>query len=58
MFAPPKGDFFFKLPTTTRVRFLREGETVTGLEFGFGEGEAPIQAKKIRGYDHTTGGVL
>ena len=48
MFASPKGDFFFKLPTTTRVRFLREGAAVTGLEFGFGEGEAPIQAKKIR----------
>jgi CubicO group peptidase (beta-lactamase class C family) len=48
LFASPKGDFFFKVTTATRVRFLREGATVTGLEFGFGEGEAPIQAPKIR----------
>lgn len=48
MFASPKGDFFFKVPTVTRVRFVREGETVTGLEFTFGEGETPIPAKKIR----------
>lgn len=48
LFASPKGDFFFKLPTTTRVRFLRDGATVTGLEFTFGEGEAPVPAKKIR----------
>lgn len=48
LFASPKGDFFFKVTTSTRVRFLREGTTVTGLEFNFGEGEAPIQAKKIR----------
>jgi hypothetical protein len=37
-----------KVTTPTRVRFLREGTAVTGLEFGFGEGEAPIQAKKVR----------
>lgn len=48
LFASPKGDFFFKVATTTRVRFVREGATVTGLEFHFGEGEAPIPAKKIR----------
>jgi CubicO group peptidase (beta-lactamase class C family) len=48
LFASPKGDFFFKVTTPTRVRFLREGATVTGLEFHFGEGEAPIPAKKIR----------
>ena len=48
MFASPKGDFFFKVTTPTRVRFLREGETVTGLEFTFGEGEPPFPAKKIR----------
>jgi CubicO group peptidase (beta-lactamase class C family) len=48
LFASPKGDFFFKMPTVTRVRFLREGETVTGLEFTFGEGEQPVPAKKIR----------
>ncbi|HEX6159066.1 MAG TPA: serine hydrolase [Thermoanaerobaculia bacterium] len=48
LFASPKGDFFFKVTTTTRVRFLREGATVTTLEFSFGEGEAPILAKKIR----------
>lgn len=48
LFASPKGDFFFKVTTPTRVRFVREGATVTGLEFHFGEGEAPIPAKKIR----------
>lgn len=48
MFASPKGDFFFKVTTPTRVRFVREGATVTGLEFHFGEGEEPIKAKKIR----------
>jgi hypothetical protein len=30
------------------VRFVREGATVTGLEFHFGEGEEPVKAKKIR----------
>jgi hypothetical protein len=30
------------------VRFVREGATVTGLEFHFGEGEEPIKTKKIR----------
>jgi hypothetical protein len=30
------------------VRFVREGATVTGLEFTFGEGEEPIRAQKIR----------
>lgn len=48
LFASPKGDFFFKVTTPTRVRFLREGETVTALEFSYGEGEAPVPAKKIR----------
>jgi CubicO group peptidase (beta-lactamase class C family) len=48
LFASPKGDFFFKVTTPTRVRFAREGATVTGLEFHFGEGEEPIKAKKIR----------
>ncbi len=48
MFASPKGDFFFKVATPTRVRFLKEGASVTGLEFTFGEGEEPIRAKKIR----------
>ncbi len=48
LFASPKGDFFFKVPTVTRVRFVREGATVTRLEFTFGEGEAPVSAKKIR----------
>ena len=48
MFASPKGDFFFKVPTPTRVRFIREGASITALEFSFGEGEAPIRAKKIR----------
>jgi CubicO group peptidase (beta-lactamase class C family) len=48
MFASPKGDFFFKVATDTRIRFIREGETVTELEFTFGEGEQPIRAKKIR----------
>ena len=48
MFASPKGDFFFKVPTPTRVRFVTEGTSVTGLEFTFGEGEEPVRAKKIR----------
>lgn len=48
MFASPKGDFFFKVQTDTRVRFLREGETVTGLEYSFREGEPTIRATKIR----------
>jgi CubicO group peptidase (beta-lactamase class C family) len=48
MFASPRGDFFFKVQTVTRVRFLREGDTVTALEFSFGEGEQPIRAPKIR----------
>ena len=48
MFASPKGDFFFKVHTPTRVRFVREGASVTGLEFTFGEGEEPVRAKKIR----------
>jgi CubicO group peptidase (beta-lactamase class C family) len=48
LFASPKGDFFFKVTTPTRVRFVREGGTVTGLEFHFGEGEEPIKVKKIR----------
>ena len=48
MFASPKGDFFFKVTTPTRVRFVREGATVAGLEFHFGEGEEPIRAKKVR----------
>ena len=48
LFASPKGDFFFKVTTPTRVRFVREDATVTGLEFHFGEGEEPIPAKKIR----------
>lgn len=48
MFASPKGDFFFKVTTPTRVRFAREGGTVTGLEFHFGEGEEPFKVKKIR----------
>ena len=47
MFASPKGDFFFKVQTPTRVRFVREGASVTTLEFTFGEGE-PVRAKKIR----------
>jgi CubicO group peptidase (beta-lactamase class C family) len=48
MFASPKGDFFFKVTTPTRVRFVREGATVTGLEFHFGVGEEPIQMTKSR----------
>ncbi len=48
LFASPKGDFFFKVTTPTRVRFVREGATVAGLEFHFGEGEEPIRAKKVR----------
>jgi CubicO group peptidase (beta-lactamase class C family) len=48
MFASPKGDFFFKVSTVTRIRFTREGDTVTGLVFTFGEGEEPIRATKIR----------
>lgn len=48
MFASAKGDFFFKVATITRVRFLKEGGTVTGLEFTFGPDEPPIGAKKIR----------
>jgi len=48
MFASPKGDFFFKVQTDTRIRFIREGGTVTGLEYTFGEGEQPIRAKKVR----------
>lgn len=48
LFASPKGDFFFKVPTVTRVRFVRDGATVTGLEFHFGEGEAPLAVKKVR----------
>lgn len=47
MFASEKGDFFFKVPTETRVRFLREGASVTGIEFHFGQPE-PTRAKKIR----------
>ena len=48
MFASPKGDFFFKVTTDTRIRFIREGDTVTGLVFSFREGEQAIRAKKIR----------
>jgi CubicO group peptidase (beta-lactamase class C family) len=48
MFASPKGDFFFKVQTDTRIRFIREGDKVTGLVFTFGEGEEPIRATKIR----------
>lgn len=48
LFASRKGEFFFKVTTPTCVRFVREGTTVTGLEFHFGEGEAPIPAKKVR----------
>jgi len=48
MFASPKGDFFFKVTTDTRIRFIREGDVVTGLEYTFGEGEQPVRAKKIR----------
>ncbi len=48
LFASPKGDLFFKVTTPTRIRFVRKGATVTGLEFHFGEGEEPIKAKKIR----------
>lgn len=48
MFASSKGDFFFKVTTPTRVRFVREGDTISGLEFHFGEGEEPVKAKKIR----------
>ena len=48
MFASPKGDFFFKVTTDTRIRFIREGDTVTGLVFSFRDGEQPIRAKKIR----------
>ena len=48
LYASPKGDFFFKVTTPTRIRFLREGATVTALEFSYGEGEATDQAKKIR----------
>lgn len=48
MFASAKGDFFFKVPTVTRVRFIREGEKVTAMEFTFGPGEEPIRAEKIR----------
>lgn len=47
MFASAKGDFFFKVPTTTRVRFVRDGASVTGLELDIGEAE-PVRAKKIR----------
>jgi CubicO group peptidase (beta-lactamase class C family) len=47
MFASTKGDFFFKVQSPTRVRFVREGTTVTGIEFHIGEPE-PIRAKKIR----------
>jgi len=48
MFASPKGDFFFKVTTDTRIQFIREGDTVTGLVFTFREGEEPIRATKIR----------
>jgi hypothetical protein len=48
MFASQKGDFFFKVQTVTRVRFIREGEKVTGLEFTFGPGEEPMRAEKVR----------
>jgi hypothetical protein len=48
MFASPKGDFFFKVTTPTRIRFVREGGVVTGLEFHFGEGEEPFKVKKVR----------
>lgn len=48
MFASPKGDFFFKVQTDTRIRFIREGGVVTGLEYSFGPDEPAIQAKKIR----------
>ncbi|HKR64578.1 MAG TPA: serine hydrolase, partial [Thermoanaerobaculia bacterium] len=48
MFASPKGDFFFKVQTDTRIRFHREGGVVTGLEYSFRPGEATIQATKIR----------
>ena len=47
MFASAKGDFFFKVGAGTRVRFVREGASVTGIEFDIGESE-PVRAKKIR----------
>jgi CubicO group peptidase (beta-lactamase class C family) len=48
MSASPKGDFFFKVMTPTRIRFVREGGVVTGLEFHFGAGEEPFKVKKVR----------
>jgi CubicO group peptidase (beta-lactamase class C family) len=48
IFPSAKGDFFLKVPTVTRIRFIREGEKVTALEFTFGPGEKPIRAEKIR----------
>jgi len=47
MYAFSENEFFFKVPTDTVVRFVREGASVTGLEFRFNEGE-PVRAKKIR----------
>jgi CubicO group peptidase (beta-lactamase class C family) len=40
-------EFFFKVPTNTVLRFIREGDSVTALEFDFGD-DKPLRAKKIR----------
>ena len=48
MFASPKGDFFFKVQTDTRIQFIREGGVVTGLEYSFRADEPKIRARKIR----------
>ena len=40
-------EFFFKVPTDTIVRFIREDGSVTALEFDFGD-DKPLRARKIR----------
>jgi len=37
-----------KLPLEQEKPVIREGATVSGLEFHFGEGEEPVKAKKMR----------
>ncbi|HJQ36005.1 MAG TPA: serine hydrolase [Thermoanaerobaculia bacterium] len=47
MFPFAEGEFFFKV-TDTIIRFIREGDAVTQLEFDLGPNEPRIRAKKIR----------
>ncbi|HKS26004.1 MAG TPA: serine hydrolase [Thermoanaerobaculia bacterium] len=49
MYPFSEHEFFFKVPTDTVVRFIREGGAVTAMEFDYGDGSAPVRAKRITG---------